>query len=54
MPTTLYFYADPVRIAAGRSAVNHPRKLVAHEGSTLAAHRATLVAAVSGKRGSVI
>ena len=31
--------------------VNHPRKFVAHEGSTLAAHRAALVAAVSGKRG---
>jgi len=51
MPATLYLYADRVRIVAGRYEVNHPRKFVAHEGSTLAAHRAALVAAVSGKRG---
>ena len=51
MPATLYLYADHVRIVAGRYEVNHPRKFVAHEGSTLAAHRAALVAAVSGKRG---
>ena len=51
MPATLYLYADRVRIVAGRSEVNHPRKFIAHEGSTLAAHRAALVAAVSGKRG---
>jgi hypothetical protein len=36
---------------AGRYEVTHPRKFVAHEGSTLAAHRAALVASVSGKRG---
>src|SRR6266481_1098055 len=51
MPATLYLYADHVRIVAGRYEVNHPRKFVAHEGSTLAAHRAAMVAAVSGKRG---
>jgi transposase len=51
MPATLYLYADRVRIVAGRYEVNHPRKFVAHEGSMLAAHRAALVAAVSGKRG---
>jgi len=51
MPATLYLYADRVRIVAGKYEVNHPRKFVAHEGSTLAAHRAAMVAAVSGKRG---
>ena len=51
MPATLYLYADRVRIVAGRYEVTHPRKFVAHEGSTLAAHRAAMVAAVSGKRG---
>ena len=51
MPATLYLYADRVRIVAGRYEVKHPRKFIAHEGSTLAAHRAAMVAAVSGKRG---
>ena len=51
MPATLYLYADRLRIVAGRYEVNHPRKFVAHQGSTLAAHRAAMVAAVSGKRG---
>src|SRR6266704_7134179 len=51
MPATLYLYADRVRIVAGRYEVKHPRKFVAHEGSTLASHRAAMVAAVSGKRG---
>src|ERR1700746_898918 len=51
MPATLHLYADRVHIVAGRFEVNHPRKFVAHEGSTLAAHRAAMVAAVSGKRG---
>jgi hypothetical protein len=51
MPATLYLYADRVRIVAGRYEVNHPRKFIVHEGSTLAAHRAAMVAAVSGKRG---
>jgi transposase len=51
MPGTLYLYADRVRIVAGRYEVTHPRKFIPHEGSTLAAHRAAMVAAVSGKRG---
>jgi transposase len=51
MPGTLYLYADRVRIVAGRHEVIHPRKFIAHEGSTLGAHRAAMVAAVSGKRG---
>jgi transposase len=51
MPGTLYLYADRVRILAGRYEAVHPRKFLAREGSTLAAHRAALVAAVSGKRG---
>ncbi len=51
MPGTLYLYADRVRIVAGRHEAVHPRKFAAHEGSMLAAHRAALVAAVSGKRG---
>jgi transposase len=51
MPATLYLYAEQVRIVAGRYEAVHPRKFVAHEGSSLAEHRAALVAAVSGKRG---
>jgi len=51
MPATLYLYADRVRIVAGRHEVLHPRKFLPHEGSTLATHRAAMVAAVSGKRG---
>jgi len=51
MPGTLYLYADRARIVAGRHAAVHPRKFAPHEGSSLAAHRAALVAAVSGKRG---
>ena len=51
MPGTLYLYADRVRILAGRHEAVHPRKFAAHEGSTLALHRAALVAAVSGQRG---
>jgi transposase len=51
MPATLYLYADRVRIVASRYEAVHPRKFVAHEGSSLAAHRAALVAAVSGQRG---
>src|SRR2546429_6633640 len=51
MPGTLYLYAHRVRIVAGRHEVTHPRKFAPHENSTLAAHRAALVAAVSGKRG---
>lgn len=51
MSATLYLYADRVRIVAGRWEAVHPRKFAPHEGSTLAEHRAALVAAVSGKRG---
>ena len=51
MPGTLYLYADRVRIVAGRYEAVHPRKFTAHEGSSLAEHRAAMVAAVSGKRG---
>ncbi len=51
MPATLYLYAQRVRILAGRYEAEHPRKFVAHEGSSLAEHRAAMVAAVSGKRG---
>ncbi len=51
MPGRLYLYADRVRIVAGRHEATHPRRFTAHEGSTLAEHRAALVAAVSGKRG---
>jgi transposase len=51
MPATLYLYAHRVRIVAGRYEAEHPRKFVAKEGSSLAEHRAAMVAAVSGKRG---
>lgn len=51
MPATLYLYVQRVRIVAGRYEAEHPRKFVAHEGSSLAEHRAAMVAAVSGKRG---
>src|SRR4029077_11579597 len=51
MPATLYLYAQRVRIMAGRYAAEHRRKFAAHEGSSLAEHRAAMVAAVSGKRG---
>jgi transposase len=51
MPATLYLYAERVRIVAGRHEAVHPRKFAPGEGSSLAAHRTALVAAVSGKRG---
>lgn len=51
LPGTLYLYAERVRIVAGRHEAVHPRKFAPREGSTLASHRAALVAAVSGKRG---
>jgi transposase len=51
MPATLYLYAQRVRIVAGRYEAEHPRKFAAQEGSSLAEHRAAMVAAVSGKRG---
>jgi len=51
MPATLYLYAQRVRIVAGRYAAEHPRKFLAQESSSLAEHRAAMVAVVSGKRG---
>ena len=51
MPATLFLYGQRVRIVAGKYAAEHPRKFVAKEGSSLAEHRAAMVAAVSGKRG---
>src|ERR1700693_2934665 len=51
MPATLYLYAQRVRIVAGRYEADHPRKFSAQESSSLAEHRAAMVAAVSGKRG---
>lgn len=51
MPATLFLYAQRVQIVAGKYAAEHPRKFVAKEGSSLAEHRAAMVAAVSGKRG---
>jgi len=51
MPGTLYLYGERVRIVAGRYEAVHPRKFVPQEGSSLAEHRAAMVAAVSGKRG---
>jgi transposase len=51
MPATLYLYAQRVRIVAGRYEAEHPRKFSAQESSSLAEHRAAMVAAVSGKRG---
>jgi len=51
MPATLYLYAQRVRIMAGRYEAEHPRKFAAQESSWLAAHRAAMISAVSGKRG---
>jgi len=48
---TLYLYRDTVRIVAGRFEATHPRLVVPHAISSLPAHRAQHVAAVSGKRG---
>jgi transposase len=50
LPATLYLYRDRVRIVAGRHEAEHERKFARDEGSTLPAHRAPRVAAVSGKR----
>jgi transposase len=47
---TLYLYRNRVRIVAGRHVAEHERKFARGEGSTLPAHRAKQVAAVSGKR----
>ncbi len=51
MPGTLYLYSDRVRIVAGRYEAVHARQFAPRQGSSLAVHRAALVAAVSGKRG---
>jgi transposase len=51
MPATLYLYADRLRIVAGRYEAGHPRQFAEHAGSSLAEHRAAMIAAVSGKRG---
>ena len=47
---TLYLYRDRIRIVAGRCDVEHERKFIRGEGSTLPDHRAALVAAVAGTR----
>jgi transposase len=50
LPGTLYLYRDRVRIVAGRFQAEHARLWQAGAVSTLPAHRAEAVAAVSGKR----
>jgi len=50
LPCTLWLYRDRVKIVAGRHVAEHERKFARDEGSTLPAHRAQYVAAVSGKR----
>jgi hypothetical protein len=47
---TLFLYRDRVRIIAGRFEALHQRLFEPHAKSTLPAHRAQHVAAVSGKR----
>jgi transposase len=47
---TLYLYKDKVSIVAGRFSAEHPRLFLPHAKSVLPAHRAEMVAAVSGKR----
>lgn len=49
VPGTLYLYRDRVKIVAGRHEAEHPR-LAGGEQSVLPDHRASAVAAVSGKR----
>lgn len=48
---TLYLYRTSIRIVAGRFEAAHPRLEVPNAVSSLPAHRAEFVAAVSGKRG---
>lgn len=48
---TLYLYREQVRIVVSRFEATHPRLTVHNAVSTLPAHRAEMVAAVSGKRG---
>jgi transposase len=50
IPGTLFLYRDRVRIVAGRFEAVHQRLFEPGAKSTLPAHRAQLVAAVSGKR----
>ncbi len=50
IPATLYLYRDRVRVVAGRHEAVHPRLFEPGARSLLPAHRAQLVAAVSGKR----
>lgn len=50
IPATLYLYRDKVRIVAGRFEALHDRLFQPRAMSTLPAHRAKRVAAVSGKR----
>jgi transposase len=47
---TLFLYRDRVRIMAGRFEATHPRLVEPYAKSTLPAHRAQHVAAVSGQR----
>ena len=48
---TLHLFADRIVIEAGRYRAEHPRLRGRHKVSSLVAHRAGLLAAVSGKRG---
>lgn len=47
---TLYLYRERVRIVAGRFEAEHPRQFEPRARSMLPEHRASLVAAVSGRR----
>jgi transposase len=51
VPGTLFLYRQRVRIVAGRFQATHHRLFERGAKSTLPEHRASLVAAVSGKRG---
>ena len=48
---TLHLFADRIVIETGRYRAEHPRLRGRHQVSSLVAHRAGLLAAVSGKRG---
>ena len=50
IPGTLYLYRDRVRIVAGRLEAIHPRQFEPGARSMLPEHRASLIAAVSGRR----
>jgi hypothetical protein len=51
MPATCTCMRNECASWRGRYEAEHPMKFTAHEGSSLAEHRAAMVAAVSGKRG---